>query len=97
MIESSKIAKIKEIWDNYILSDRRILDTRGNELPDIDELRLEAIESLKEIIIQFIDGELSVSEFKTTIDSFNKRNNLWGFTAFACVQDKKQIESGKYN
>ncbi|WP_321373047.1 restriction endonuclease FokI C-terminal domain-containing protein [uncultured Draconibacterium sp.] len=81
MIPKDKIEKVKEIWDEYIKSDQIVLDTKGNELPNIDELRLEAIESLSDIILQFKKKELSVGEFKTSIDSFNKRNNLWGFTA----------------
>ena len=81
MIEKDKLEKIKKIWNDYIESDQAVLDTKGNELPNIDELRLESIKSLKEIIHQFDKGELSIGEFKTSIDSFNKRNNLWGFTA----------------
>lgn len=81
MIKTDKIEKIKKIWNEYINSDQVVLDTKGNEIPNIDELRIEAIESLKEIIQQFQNGELSLGEFKTSIDSFNKRNNLWGFTA----------------
>ncbi len=81
MIEKNKIERIKEIWNDYIKSDQLVLDTKGNELPNIDELRLEAIKSLSEIIFQFKNRELSLGEFKTSIDSFNKRNNLWGFTA----------------
>lgn len=81
MIEKDKIEKIEEIWNDYISSDQVVLDTKGNELPDIDDLRLEALKSLTEIVMQFDSGELSIGEFKTSIDSFNKRNNLWGFTA----------------
>lgn len=81
MIEKEKTDKIKEIWDEYMSSNQMVLDTKGNELPNIDNLRLEAIGSFSEIINQFKTGELSLGEFKTSIDSFNKRNNLWGFTA----------------
>jgi len=81
MIPKEKNEKVKKIWDEYIKSNQIVLDTKGNELPNIDELRLEAIQSLCEIILQFKKKELSVGEFKTSIDSFNKRNNLWGFTA----------------
>ena len=81
MITSSKINKIKAIWDNYISSDQAILDTKGNELPNIDQSRTEAIMQLKQFIKSFSTGEIDVYEFKTTVDSFNKRNNLWGFTA----------------
>jgi hypothetical protein len=81
MIKSDKIEKIKKLWDDYINSDQLVLDTKGNELPNINQLRLEAIKSLSEIILQFQNKELSVGEFKSSVDSFNKRNNLWGFTA----------------
>jgi len=81
MIKNDKIEKITKIWDEYIKSNQMVLDTKGNELPNIDELRLGAIQNLSEIILQFKNSELSIGEFKTSIDSFNKRNNLWGFTA----------------
>lgn len=81
MIKTEKIEKIKEIWDDYIGTDQLVLDTKGNELPNIEELRLEAIIGVNEIVTQFKNGDLTLGEFKTSIDSFNKRNNLWGFTA----------------
>ncbi len=81
MIEKDKIRKIEAIWDNYIKTEKRVLDTKGNELPNIDESRLQAIVELKSIIHQFQMREINIFEFKTNIDSFNKRNNLWGFTA----------------
>lgn len=73
--------QIQLIWDNYIKSDKKVLDTKGNEISEIDKTRNEAIVQLKEIINQFNVGESNIYEFKTNIDSFNKRNNLWGFTA----------------
>lgn len=81
MIEKDKLGKIQDIWNNYINSNQLVLDTKGNELPNIDELRSKAIENLREFINQFINDESDIYEFKTNIDSFNKRNNLWGFTA----------------
>lgn len=81
MIPSEKIEKIKSIWDTFETSDQRVLDTKGNELPNIDESRLEAISDIKVFMDSFISGEIDVYEFKTNIDSYNKRNNYWGFTA----------------
>jgi len=81
MIKKDKILKIKEIWDEYINSEQSNFDTKGNALSNIDELRLEAIEKISNLILKFQNNELNVGEFKTSIDSFNKRNNLWGFTA----------------
>lgn len=81
MIPVDKKKKIETIWDSYINSDQRVLDTKGNELPNIDRSRKEAITQLKEFINAFTAGKSDIYEFKTTVDSFNKRNNLWGFTA----------------
>lgn len=70
MIDKEKTDKIKEIWDDYMSSNQIVLDTKGNEWPDIDNLRLVAIDSLKEIINQFKACELSLGEFKTNFDNF---------------------------
>lgn len=80
-MKSEKHNQIIEIWDNYIKSNKKVFDTKGNELPNIDESRKNAIIELKKFINQFVNGEINIFEFKTNIDSFNKRNNLWGFTA----------------
>lgn len=81
MIPVDKKKRIEAIWDSYINSDQRVLDTKGNELPNIDESRKEAIVQLNVFIKTFTAGESDIYEFKTNVDSFNKRNNLWGFTA----------------
>ena len=81
MIPEDKIEKIKSIWESYASSDQRVFDTKGNELPNIDQSRLEAISDIKDFIDSFISGEIDIYEFKTNIDSYNKRNNFWGFTA----------------
>jgi FokI, cleavage domain len=80
-MNKKQIKQIQTIWDNYIKSNKTVLDNKGNELTDIDKKRNEAIVQLKEIIEQFNNDESNIYEFKTNIDSFNKRNNLWGFTA----------------
>ncbi|WP_347068756.1 restriction endonuclease FokI C-terminal domain-containing protein [Flavobacterium sp. WV_118_3] len=81
MITQDKVKQIHTIWDNYVSSNKRVLDTKGNEFDNIDEARLNAIVELKKFIEQFRSGAINVFEFKTNVDSFNKRNNLWGFTA----------------
>lgn len=81
MIPQDKIKQIQTIWDNYVASNKRVLDIKGNEFDNIDEARLNAIVELKKFIEQFRSGTINVYEFKTNVDSFNKRNNFWGFTA----------------
>lgn len=81
MIQEYKKQQICLIWDNYIHSNKVVLDTKGHEFQDINKSRSEAIIHLKELIKQFSNDEINIYEFKTNVDSFNKRNNLWGFTA----------------
>lgn len=47
---------------------------------ELDSKRLEVIESeLKPVLKQFFEGSLELTEFKTKIDSINKRHECWGF------------------
>jgi len=81
MIGNKETEVIHKIWDDYLSENKLVLDTKGNELPDIDKNRIDSISKLKTFIYSFQKGEMDIYEFKTTIDSFNKRNNFWGFTA----------------
>ena len=73
--------QIYSIWNDYNTSDKVVYDNKGKELPNIDTQRVDAIIHLQGIIAQFKNNEIDIREFKTLIDSYNKRNNLWGFTA----------------
>jgi len=45
-----------------------------------DQVRVELIESkLKPLLLRFLQGEISLEEFKSTNDSINKSQNQWGF------------------
>ena len=78
--ESTK-QSIKAIWDKYIKTDKKVYDTKDNAYEDIDKSRLASIEDIKKIFKQFVENNINVYEFKTNLDSYNKRNNYWGFTA----------------
>jgi hypothetical protein len=80
-IDENAVKSIKKAWEYYAEEDNVVTDTKGNELPNIDERRLKAIEEIKQILEQFIDNSINIHEFKTSLDSYNKRNNLWGFTS----------------
>ncbi len=71
---------ITKYWQNY-QSNKVVVDNKGIEHDDIDAKRLIAIADIKDMISQFVDGAIDIYEFKTTLDGYNKRNNLWGFTA----------------
>jgi hypothetical protein len=81
MIADNIQNQILTIWNNYINDNKKVLDIKGNEYSNIDQRRIEAIEMLKVIIQDFIVNDIDLAEFKTDIDSYNKKNNLWGFTS----------------
>lgn len=73
--------KIVEAWNSHNNSLKTELDEEGNLINNIDDSRLYAIEVVKIIVHNFIKGDFNLHEFKTSLDSYNKHNNLWGFTA----------------
>ena len=81
MITEDKKQQITSIWNKYIADNKTVLDTKGNAYDNIDERRIEAIEELQMIVDDFLVGGIDLAEFKTDIDSFNKKNNFWGFTS----------------
>jgi hypothetical protein len=81
MIPQAIQTQITTIWDKYIAENKPVLDTKGVPYDDIDKKRRQALETLKIIVQDFLSGAIDIAEFKTDIDSFNKQNNLWGFTS----------------
>lgn len=81
MIQENIKKQIISIWDKYIADNKKVHDTKGNDLGNINNNRVIAIATLKSIIHNFTSGAIDINEFKTNIDSFNKQNNLWGFTS----------------
>lgn len=62
-------------------SGKVVIDTKGVPYNNIDRSRVEAIKDIRKIINSFLTDETNLYEFKTNLDSYNKRNNYWGFTA----------------
>lgn len=81
MFSDGQKSEILVIWESYEGQERIVIDPRGGSFPDIDELRLAAIPSLRSLLVDFFEGRSTLGQLKTSIDSFNKRNNHWGFTA----------------
>jgi hypothetical protein len=81
MISEPIQQQLKNIWDNYKSQGNKVLDIKGREFDDIDKSRLFAIQDIKAMISSFMSGKLSLPEFKTNLDSYNKQHNYWGFTA----------------
>lgn len=81
MLSEETKLEIRSIWDNYVSANKPVVDTRGRVINDINGLRIIAISDIKAMVDGFFNGDTSIYEFKTTLDGYNKRNNLWGFTA----------------
>ena len=81
MISKNTQTQIIEIWEDYQKTNKKVLDTKGNIIKDIDENRIDSIKNIKDILDIFMTGDYFINEFKTSLDSYNKRNNYWGFTA----------------
>lgn len=81
MIQETTRQQIISIWDNYIANNKKVIDTKGNFIENIDEKRIASFEPLKKFLNDFLSGKSDLNAFKTEIDSFNKQNNYWGFTS----------------
>lgn len=81
MIPKNTEDKVVSIWEDFLKSNKKVYDKKGNLIKDIDESRIDSIKEIKDILNIFMTGDYSVNEFKTALDSYNKRNNYWGFTA----------------
>jgi len=73
--------KIIDIWDKYIADNKKVQDTKGRDMGDIDNDRREASVALNHYINDYLKNKIDLGTFKTNVDSFNKQNNLWGFTS----------------
>lgn len=73
--------RIAEVWNAHVSDLHREVDEEGNSINNIDDGRLYAIEIIKIIIHNFMKGDFNVIEFKNALDSYNKHNNLWGYSA----------------
>ncbi|WP_018615266.1 restriction endonuclease FokI C-terminal domain-containing protein [Segetibacter koreensis] len=81
MLTEETKSRINAIWFAYSNSNKKSFDTKGNEIENIDGSRVEAIKVIKKIIGDFLTDKTNLLEFKTNLDSYNKQNNYWGFTA----------------
>jgi hypothetical protein len=81
MLADQTISEIKTVWDTYISSEMVTRNTKGEIIDQIDARRLVSIEDIKIIMSDFIAGASNINEFKTSLDSYNKKHNFWGFTA----------------
>ncbi len=73
---------VLDLLDDYIANGEKALRVELNkEIPytDLDDNRISVIKTIKTEINKFLQKEIQLEEFKSNIDSINKRNRLWGF------------------
>lgn len=73
--------RILDAWKEHAGAVRSASGEDGPFLNTIDMGRQNAIEVVKIIIHNFIKGDFDINDFKLALDSYNRHNNLWGFTA----------------
>jgi len=70
-----------EIWAKYVAGSKKPVQEGSDEMPDaeLDARRLEVIPQAQQRISTFVDGKMSLGQFKTENDSLNKKHPFWGF------------------
>jgi len=81
MPEAHLRSQILEVWNAHVSTVKTEKDSEVQSGNNIDDSRVYAIEVVKIIIHNFMKGDFDVNDFRTALDSYNKHNNLWGFTA----------------
>ena len=71
MLNEAQIKKSIDVWNYYV--------AHKIEKEQIDNQRNSVIQNAREIIKRFLEKKISIEDFKTEIDGFNKKNSLWGF------------------
>ena len=80
LLNEQQIALAIESMKEYISASNSEGKTIVGIETDIDQKREQVIESeLKPLLSNYLDGNLELSDFKSKVDSINKKNELWGF------------------
>jgi hypothetical protein len=79
-LTNTQIEKALETWRDYIANCESFRNANKEMTPtEIDLERSKTIPEIGSWIERYIKGEVGLEEFKTAIDSINKRHRLWGF------------------
>jgi len=82
-INTNKKQKVIEYWNNFDSNGRKVIDLKRNEslAKDFDDKRIQVIKIIKSLINDFLTKKIDLQTFKSSLDSENKKNNHWGFSA----------------
>jgi hypothetical protein len=81
LLNEQQLRRAKEVMNEYLSAP---VDQDGitpvEDSKKCDEDRIKIIEQkLDPLLSSYLEGKTSLSDFKSNIDSINKRNQLWGF------------------
>lgn len=69
-----------QIWQKYcVVGEKFINASQEYTHEELDQRRLEVIPEVMTMLQDYLSSKIQLDEFKTHIDSINKRNRLWGF------------------
>lgn len=73
--------QLTRAWDAFENNDFRMKDSQGEivSMETADERRRDRLPVLRELIEDFLTGDIELGEFKSGIDDQNKRFPYWGF------------------
>jgi len=82
-INDIKKQKIIKIWDDYVKNTEEVIDLKGNKslANEFDKKRVAGIDKIEGLIEKYVKRKIDLQSFKSSLDSENKRNNYWGFSA----------------
>jgi hypothetical protein len=74
MLNEAQKQKALAVWNYYQSSQESVVAEEN-----VDKQRNEALPYAKECIAKYLADDMTIEDFKTEIDGFNKKNSLWGF------------------
>lgn len=68
-----------QIWQKYCAEGEHFINASQEYThEELDRQRFKVIPDVLSILQNYLSGKTHLDEFKTKIDSINKRNRLWG-------------------
>jgi hypothetical protein len=92
-----------QIWQKYCDDGEHFINaSQEYSHEQLDRRRIEVIPEVLSILQNYLSNNIQLDEFKTQIDSINKRNRLWGFKGingqmFFNLLAKISLANGKAN
>jgi len=96
MLTEKNKEEILAFWKAYIDSGCTVMDLKGSaySAEEFDERRIKAITDIKKMVADYLQDKIDIKTFKSSLDSYNKRNNLWGFAAMKGQMFFNQLANG---